>query len=147
MDLAAVLDPSLIVARGFFELANLYILIKQKSLSLYRNVALWTFGKLLIMFSTRVNLLHILLFNGPDLLPSAPDKAKLLTKNFSGSSYLHDSDISLPVSLLERHNKLHNIFVTPKLVKKVKTNFDFSKASGLVFNLVVALENCGPEIS
>ena len=143
MDLAAVLDPSLIVARGFFELANLYILIKQKSLSLYRNVTLRTFDKLLIMFSTRVNLLHIPLFNGPDLLPSAPDKAKLFTKNFSRSSYLHDSDISLPVSLPERHNKLHNIVVTLFL----KTNFDFSKVFGLDFNLVVALENCEPEIS
>ena len=143
MDLAAVLDPSLIVARGFFELANLYILIKQKSLSLYRNVTLRTFGKFLIMFSTRVNLLHIPLFNSPDLLPSAPDKAKLFTKNFSRSSYLHDSDISLPVFLPERHNKLHNIFVTLFL----KTNFDFSKVFGLDSNLVVALENCEPEIS
>ena len=37
------------------------------------------------------------LFNGPEVLPSASDKAKLFAKNFSKNSNLDDSGISLPV--------------------------------------------------
>ena len=41
------------------------------------------------------------LFNGPDMLSSASDKAKLFTKNFSKNSNLDDSDIFYSFSLLE----------------------------------------------
>ena len=37
-------------------------------------------------------------FNGPEVLASASDKAKLFAKNLSKNSNLDDSDISLPVS-------------------------------------------------
>ena len=37
------------------------------------------------------------LFNGPEVLSSASDKAKLFTENFSKNSNLDDSVISLPV--------------------------------------------------
>ena len=37
------------------------------------------------------------LFNGPEVLSSAFDKAKLFAKNFSKNSNLDDSGISLPV--------------------------------------------------
>ena len=43
--------------------------------------------------------------------------------------------------------KLHNISVTLKMVKKVITNLDSSKASGLDRIPVVVLSNCEPEIS
>ena len=49
-----------IVAEGFFKLASLHMLIKQKSPSLPRNLAHRTIGELLIMFSTKVNLLYLL---------------------------------------------------------------------------------------
>ena len=75
------------------------MLIKQESLSLSRNLALGTFGELLIVFSSRTNL------------------------------------------------KLHNISVTPKMVKKVITNLDSSKASGPDCIPVVVLKNCEPELS
>ena len=42
------------------ETANLHMLLKQKSPSLPRNLALGTFGELLIVFSTKVNLLYLL---------------------------------------------------------------------------------------
>ena len=45
------------VAKGFLKLPNLHMLIKQKSPLLPRNLALVTSGELLIMFSTKVNLL------------------------------------------------------------------------------------------
>ena len=43
--------------------------------------------------------------------------------------------------------KLHNISVTPKMVKKVKMNLDLSRASGPDCIPVVVLKNCEPELS
>ena len=81
------------------------------------------------------------------MLPSAFDKAKLFAKNFSKNSNLDDSGISLPVFLSRTNLKLHNISVTPKMVKKVIMNLDLSKASGLDCIPVVVLKNCEPELS
>ena len=51
-------------------------------------------------------------------------------------------------SLPSRTNlKLHNISVTPKMIKKVVMNLDFSKVSGPDSILVVGLKNCEPEVS
>ena len=46
------------------------------------------------------------------------------------NSNLDNSGISLNVFPSRTNLKLHNISVTPKMVKKVITNFDSSKASG-----------------
>ena len=48
------------IAKGFLKLPNLHMLLKQKSPSLPRNLSLVTFGELLIVFSTKVNLLYLL---------------------------------------------------------------------------------------
>ena len=64
------------------------------------------------------------------MLPSASDKAKLFAKNFSKNSNPDDSGISLPFFLSRSNLKLHNISITPKIVKKVIMNHDSSKASG-----------------
>ena len=69
------------------------------------------------------------LFNGLEVLFSASDKAKLFTENFSKNSNLDDSGISLPVFPCRTNMRLYNISVTPKIVKKVIMNLDFSKAS------------------
>ena len=69
------------------------------------------------------------LFNGPEVLSSASDKAKLFAKNLSKNSNLDDSGISLPVFPSRTNLKLHNISVTPKVIKKVIMNLDLSKAS------------------
>ena len=82
------------------------------------------------------------LFNGTDVLSSASDKVKLFAKNFSKNSNLDDSGISLPVFPSITNLKLHNIFVTPKMVKKVITNLDSSKTSGPDCIPVVVLKNC-----
>ena len=63
------------------------------------------------------------LFNGPEVLPSASDKAKLFAQNFSKTSNLDDSDISLPVFHSRTNLKLHNISITQKKVKKVLVLF------------------------
>ena len=53
-------DRLVIVAKGFLNLANFHMLIKQKSTSFRRNVALGTFYELLIVFSIKLNLLYLL---------------------------------------------------------------------------------------
>ena len=87
------------------------------------------------------------LFNGPDMLSFASNKAKLFTENFSKNSNLDDSGISLPVFPSRTNPKLHNISLTPKMVKKVITNLDLSKASGPDCIPVVVLKNYDPELS
>ena len=87
------------------------------------------------------------LFNGPEVLSSASDKAKLFPKNFCKNSNLDDSGISFPAFPSRTNMKLHNISITPEMVKKVKTNLDSSKASGPDCIPVVALKNCEPELS
>ena len=87
------------------------------------------------------------LFNGPEVLSSASDKAKLFAKNFSKNSNLDDSGISLPVFPSRTNLKLHKISITPKMVNKVITNLDSSKASGPDCIPVVVLKNCEPELS
>ena len=70
------------------------------------------------------------LFNSPVLLSSASDKAKIFAENFSENSNLDDLGISLPVFSSRTNLTLHNISVTPKMVKKVIMNLHLSKASG-----------------
>ena len=82
------------------------------------------------------------LFNGPEVLSSASDKAKLFAENFSMNSNIDDSGTSLPVFASTTNLKLHNISVTSKMVRKVVMNLDLSKASGLDCIPVVVLKNC-----
>ena len=66
------------------------------------------------------------LFNGPEVLSSASDKSNLFAKNFSENSYL----FTVPVFPSRTNLTLHNISVTPKMVKKDITNLNLAKASG-----------------
>ena len=128
-------------------LPNLHMLIKQKGLSLYRNLALRTFGELPIVFLNKGKSAIPPLFNDLEMLPSASNKARLFAENFPKTSNLHDSGISLPVFPSRTNLKLHNISVTPKMVKKVIMNLDLSKASGPDCVPVVVLKNCELELS
>ena len=81
------------------------------------------------------------------MLSSASDKAKLFAKTFSKYPNLDDSGVCLPVFPSRTNLKLDNISITPKMVKKVITNLDSSKASGPNCIPVVILKNCEPELS
>ena len=81
------------------------------------------------------------------MLFSASNKVKLITKAFSNNFNLDYSGISLPVFPSRTYLKLHDISITPKMVKKVITNLDSSKASGPDCIPVVVLKNCEPELS
>ena len=64
------------------------------------------------------------------MLSCASDKAKLFAENFSKNSNL----------------KLHNISITPRIVKKVIMNLDLSKAYDSDCIPVVVLKNCEPAL-
>ena len=63
------------------------------------------------------------------------------------SHNLDDSGVSLRVFPSRTNLKLHNISVTPKMVKKVITNLDSSKTSDPDCIQGVVLKNCEPELS
>ena len=63
------------------------------------------------------------------------------------NSNLDDSGITLPVFPSRTNLKLHNISITPKMVKKFIMNLDLSKVSGPDCIPVVVLKNCEPEHS
>ena len=81
------------------------------------------------------------------MLFSPSNKAKLYAKNFSKKSNLDDSGISLPVFPSRTNLKLHNISITPKMVKKVITNLDLSKTSCPDCFPVAVLKSCDPDLS
>ena len=80
------------------------------------------------------------------MLSFASDKAKLFAENFSKDSNLDDSGIFLPVFFSRTNLKLHNISVTPKIIKKIITNLDMLKESGRYCIPVMVLKNCEPEL-
>ena len=78
------------------------------------------------------------------MLSSPSDKVKMFPENFMKNSNHDDSSISLHAFFSRTNLEVHIIHVTPKLVKKVITNFDSSKASGPDCILGMVLKNCEP---
>ena len=105
-----------------------------------------TFGELLIVFSTKVNLLYLPYSTAWRCCLLHLIKQNCLLKTFLRTLNLNDSGIFLPVFPSKTNLKLHNIFVTPKTVKKVIMNLDLSKTSGPDCIAVVVLKNCEPEL-
>ena len=81
------------------------------------------------------------------MLSSASEKSKLFAENVSRNSYLDDSGIFLFVFHSRNKLKLHNIWVTPKMVKKVIRNLDLSKGFGPDCITVVVLKDCKAVLS
>ena len=123
-------------------LPNLIMIIKQKSPLLPRNSALVTSGELLIVFSTKVNLLYLLNSTARRCCLLHLIKQNCLLKIFLRSLILMTQ---LPVFLSRTNLKLHNnISVTPKMVKNLIMNLDLSKAYGPHYIPGVVLKNCEP---
>ena len=87
------------------------------------------------------------LFDGPEFLSCGSDKPKYFVEKFSKNSNLDDSGITSSVFVSVTNLKLHNISVTPKMVKKVIMNLDLSKGSGPHCIPEVVLRNCESELS
>ena len=86
-------------------------------------------------------------FNGLEVLSSASDKAKLFAENVSMNSNLNGSGISLTDFPSRTNLKLHNVFITHKMVTKVILNLDSSNACSPDSIPVVVLKNCVPKLS
>ena len=112
------------------EAAKLAYANKTEEFILPRNLSLGSSGELLIVFLTKVNMLFLLYSVAQRCSLLHLTKQKLFVENFSKNFNLDDSGISLPVFSSRTNLKLHNISVTPKMVKKVIMNLDLSKASG-----------------
>ena len=113
------------------------MLIKQESIT-SQKLGSWDFWQIANIVLNKSKSAIPPLSNGLEVLPSASDKAKIFAKNFSKNSNLEYSGISLCVFCSRTNLKLYNVSVTPKMVKKVITNLDLSKASG---------PDCIPELS
>ena len=124
--------------KGVLDAAKRAYANKKKSPLLPRNLALRTFGKLSIVLLTNTNLLYCKCKCRPDIK---------IAENSSKNCNLDDSGISLPVFPSRTNLKLYDISVSRKMVKKVITNLDLSKASGPDCIPVVVLKNCEPELS
>ena len=123
------------------------MLIKQKNPSLSINLVLRNFGELPIVFSTKVNLLYLLFSMAQSCCLLHLINQNYLLKNFLKTLILM-TQVSFYLFLPSRTNlKLHDISVTPKMVKKLLMNLDLSKASGTDCIPVVILKNCKPELS
>ena len=101
---------------------------------------------MLVIFSTKVNLLCLLYSTARKCCLLHLLQQNLFTENVSKNSDVDDSGISLHVFRSRTNLKLHNISVTPKMVKKVITNLDMLKASGPDCIAVVVLKNCECEL-
>ena len=80
------------------------------------------------------------------MLSSTSNKTKLFAENVSKNCSLDYSGISLPLFPSRTILKLHNISLTPKMVKNVIMNPDLSNASGPDCIPVVVLKDCEPEL-
>ena len=110
-------------------------------------MALRTFGELPIVFLTKANRLYLLYSTTQRCCILHLIKQNCFAENFFKNSNLDDSGISLPVFFSRTNQKLHNISVTPKIVRKVIINLDLSNTSGPDYIPVVVLKNCEPELS
>ena len=138
-------------SKRVLEAAKLAYANKTKGSITSQKLGSWEFYQITNSVLKKVKSTISPLFNGPEVLYSASDKAKTLklktAKNFSKNSNLDDSHIPLPVFPSRTNLKLHNISLIPKMVKKVIMNLDLSKASGPNCIPVVVLKNWQPELS
>ena len=93
-------------SKRVLEAANLHILIKQGAIT-SQKPGCHDFWQIANSVLTKGNSAIPLLFNSPEVLSSASDKAKLFAKIFSMNSNLDDSGISLPVFPSRTNLKLH----------------------------------------
>ena len=129
------------------EAAKLAYATKTKESITSQKLGSWDFWRIANSVLSKGKSIIPTLFNGPEVLSSASDKAKQFPKNFSKKPNLDDLGISLPVFPSITNLKLHIISVTAKMVKKIIIDLDSSKACGPDCIPVFVLKNCQPELS
>ena len=107
------------------------MLIKQESIT-SQKLGSWDFWRIANSVVNKSKSAITPLLNGPEVLSPASGKAKLFAENFPKNSNFDDSGISLPVFPSRPYLKLHNISVTPMMVKQVIKNLYFLRHLVLV---------------
>ena len=97
--------------------------------------------------TTKVNLLYLPYSMAQRCCLLHLIKQNCLLKTFGRTLIFDDSGISLPIFPSRTNLKLHNISVSPKMVKNIIMNLDLSKASGPDYIPVMVLKNCELELS
>ena len=96
---------------------------RKQSSSLTRNLALGTFGKFLIVFSAKLNLIYLLYSTTQRCCLLHLMKQNCFLILFLRTN-VDDLDVSIPAFPSRTNMKVHNISVTPKMVKKIIGNLD-----------------------
>ena len=104
----------MIVAKGFLKLPNLHITKESITSQKLGSQDFWRIANSVL---NKGKSAIPSLFNRPEVLSSASGKAKLYPENFLKYSNLDDSGISLLVFPSRTNLKLHNISLTPNLIK------------------------------
>lgn len=86
------------------------------------------------------------LLSGVEVLSSPFGKSKLFAEIISENSNLDGLENLLSFRSSRTIPKLHNLSVTPKMLKKVINTFNSSKGSGPYCIPLVALSNCAPKL-
>ena len=107
-----------------FEAAKLAYGNKTIEFITYQKLSSWDFWQIPNSVLSKVESDIPPLFNNAEVLPSASHEAKLFPNSFSKNSNNDDLDVSLPAFPSRTNMKLHNISVTPKMVKKIIANLD-----------------------
>ena len=107
----------LVFVTKVLEAAKLAYASKTKESITSQKLDTWDFWQIANSVLNRVKSAIPSVFIGVGVLHSVSDKAKIFARNFSKNSNLDDSYNSLPVFSSRTHLKLHNISVTPKMVK------------------------------
>ena len=127
----------MIIANRLLKLSSLHILLKQRESIASQKLRSQDFWQIASSVLNKGNSAAVTLFNGLEVLSYASNNAKLFTKAFSNNSDVEDSRAFPSRSNL----KLHNIYINPRMVKKVIMYLDSSKVSGPDCIPVVVLKN------
>ena len=111
-------DRLVIIAKGFSKVPNLHMLIKPKNLRIFQNLGSRDFWRIANSVLNKGKSAIPPLFNGQRCCLLHLIRQNCLLKTFLRTN-LDDSGISSPVFFSITNFKLHNISVTPKMVKKV----------------------------
>ena len=87
------------------------------------------------------------IINGPEILSSSLDKARLFAKMFSSNSNLDDSGHPLPDCPIRTNITISNLNITPSEVTKFIRKLEPSKAAGPDQIPVVVLKHLAPELA
>ena len=87
------------------------------------------------------------LFNGPEVITSAKDKAELFAQIFAANSNVNDEGVPLPDFDTRTDVELKSVDFSVKKIASIISKLDASKATGPDGIPIILLQKCSPELS